>query len=342
MGSCWGKIRTIWSFNCWAVVRKQVADDSPRDVTRDPLMAVNRLRLEDFTENIRKLASFGDRTQGSQSYTNAARWVKEELEKVGYTVERHYYTYRGSSRNSLYVTKVGTKFPDRMFIVSAHLDGRGDGGAADDDASGSSLVLEMARMLAAPDVSTEVSVRLIFWNNEETGLNGSAAYSDDREPQQGIESPAGVFVEPSWLGVVQHDMILFDHGIPPQARQIAGADADIEYKSGTVFADTSRQLAQALLSCNSKYAEFYPAEVSSQMSNTDSVSFMDRAPSVSLRENRRTAEIGQGGQPHWHQPTDLFATYKEEDFLFGFNILLTTAGTISEAARLRISNEEIL
>ena len=50
--------------------------------------------------------------------------------------------------SSIYATKVGTRFPDQMYIVSAHLDGRGGGGAANDDASGCSLVLEAARALA--------------------------------------------------------------------------------------------------------------------------------------------------------------------------------------------------
>jgi hypothetical protein len=205
--------------------------DAPPDPSIPVQRAINRLSVEAFTENIRRLANFGDREQGSRSYDTAAAWVTSELESVGYSVQKHFYSYRGSARSSLYVTKVGSEYPDRMFLVTAHLDGRGNGGAADDDASGSSLVLEMARMLAAPDIATSISVRLIWWNNEETGLDGSEAYAEDRESLQGTESPpgSGNYPEPTWLGMLQHDMILFDHGLPAQVNQIADADADIEY-----------------------------------------------------------------------------------------------------------------
>jgi hypothetical protein len=304
----------------------------------DAHAVVDRLDLQQFTNNIEILAGFGDRLQGSASYTRAASWVETELQAVGYTVQRDAYLFQGQDRDSLYVTKVGKTFPDRMFIVSAHLDGRGGGGAADDDGSGCSLVLEIARILAASDVEADVSVRMVFWNNEESGLNGSRAYASDRRQLQGQESPAGSgrFPEPTWLGVVQHDMILYDHGLPPSGQQIPGADADIEYRSESVFADQSRLLANALFLGNKEYGEFYPAQVGSRMSSTDSVSFMDVSPSVSLRENQRLAEIGSGSQPNWHQRTDLFSTYSDADFLFGFNIVQTTVGTVAELSGLKL------
>ena len=64
-----------------------------------------------------------------------------------------------------------------MYIVSAHMDGRGGGEAADDDGSGCAVVLELARVLGMPDVQTNRSVRFIFWNNEEFGMDGSGTYA---------------------------------------------------------------------------------------------------------------------------------------------------------------------
>jgi len=310
----------------------------PKDAAIDARNAVNRLKIADFIANLRTLGDFGDREQGSFSYDNAAAWVNKELKAVGYEVNRHFFFYEGGLRSSMYVTKVGTKYPDRMFIISAHLDGRGNGGAVDDDASGSSLVLEMARMYASEDITTEISVRFVFWNAEEVGKVGSEAYTVDRKVLQGIEDPpgSGLYPEPTWLGMIQHDMILFDHGLPVQINQIEDADADIEYDIESICRDQSYLLAQALLRGNERFGEFYPAEVGTRMSNTDSVPFKDLTASVSLRENQRKAEIGQGSQPHWHQPTDIFSTYSNEDFMFGFNILQTTAGTISELVGLKI------
>jgi len=119
-------------------------------------------------------------------------------------------------REQVYCTKIGSTRPGEMYIVGAHMDGIGWGEAADDDASGTALVMELARVLSSPDVRTERSIRFALWNNEETGLNGARAYVAQRAALQGIEDPpgSGRYPEPRWLGMVQHDMVLFDHGMP--------------------------------------------------------------------------------------------------------------------------------
>ena len=55
-----------------------------------------------------------------------------------------------------------------------HMDGHGWGEAANDDGSGTALVMELARVFSSPDVQTERSIRFALWNNEETGLERRA------------------------------------------------------------------------------------------------------------------------------------------------------------------------
>jgi hypothetical protein len=38
----------------------------------------------------------------------------------------------------------------------------------------------------------------------------------------------------------------------------------------------------------------------------------------------RGAQVGSGWDPQWHQPTDLYATYSDKDFLLGLNAAQTT------------------
>lgn len=242
-------------------------------------------------------------------------------------------------REQVYCTKVGTGHPDEMYIVSAHMDGIGFGEAANDDGSGTALVMELARVFSSPDVRTDRSVRFILWNNEETGLNGAKAYVAQRAALQGRESPAGSgrYPEPKWLGVVQHDMMLFDHGMPRadgsmSAQQRPEADVNIEFQSASKFAVGAQALAWALQGANERYATDYPATVGSHMTNTDSTPFMDLAPAVSLRENERGAQIGSGWDPQWHQPTDLYATYTDKDFLLGLNAAQTTLAATARLA----------
>src|SRR5216117_15206 len=140
------------------------------------------------------------------------------------------------AREEVYCTKIGDTHPDEMYIVGAHMDGIGWGEAANDDGSGAALVMELARIFSAPDVHTDRSIRFALWNNEETGLNGSAAYAAQRKDLQGKENPpgSGRYPEPKWLGMIQHDMMLFDHGAPKadgtmSREQRPEADINVEF-----------------------------------------------------------------------------------------------------------------
>lgn len=242
-------------------------------------------------------------------------------------------------REQVYCTKVGASRPDEMYIIGAHMDGRGFGEGADDNASGTALVMEVARILSMPDVQTERSIRFVLWNSEEGGLVGARAYVEDRAPLQGREDPPGSrrYPEPRWLGMVQHDMLLFDHGMPRtdgsvSARQRPEADINIEFQSNSNFADQTMKLAFLFRDASEKYAADYPAAVGHHMTNTDSTPFMNLTPAISLREHERGMHIGAGWNPHWHQPTDRFATYADSDFRLGLNAAQTTLGAIAELA----------
>lgn len=242
-------------------------------------------------------------------------------------------------REAVYCTKIGIGHPDEMYIVSAHMDGIGFGEAANDDGSGTALVMELARVFSSPDVQTDRSIRFILWNNEETGLNGAKAYVEQRAALQGKEFPAGSgrYPEPKWLGVIQHDMMLFDHGMPRADGSMSPvqrpeADVNIEFQSASKFAAQSQALAWVLQAANERYATDYPAAVGRHMTNTDSTPFMDLAPAVSLRENERGAQVGSGWDPQWHQPTDLYSTYDDKDFRLGLNAAQTSLAATAQLA----------
>jgi len=239
-------------------------------------------------------------------------------------------------RQEVYCTKIGTTHPNEMYIVGAHMDGIGWGEAANDDGSGTALVLELARIFAAPDVITDRSIRFALWNNEETGLNGARAYVEQRQALQGREEPAGSgrYPEPTWLGMIQHDMMLFDHGMPradgtlgPDQRP--EADVNIEFQSRAKFADAAQRLAWLFEAANEQYATDYPASVGPHMTNTDSAPFQDLVAAISLREDERGTQIGSGWDPNWHQPTDRYSTYTDPDFRLGLNAAQTTLAAVA-------------
>jgi hypothetical protein len=247
-------------------------------------------------------------------------------------------------REEVYCTKIGTTHPDEMYIVSGHMDGIGYGEAANDDGSGTALVMEVARVMSSPDVQTDRSIRFALWNNEETGLNGATAYVEQRKDLQGREDPpgSGKYPEPKWLGMIQHDMMMFDHGMPREdgtvsKEQRPEADVNIEFQVSSKFAAQAQALAWEFEQANEKYATDYPASVSSHMTNTDSRPFQDLVAAISLRENERGTQIGNGWDPQWHQPTDLFVTYSDKDFRLGLNAAQTTLAAAATLAGAKLT-----
>jgi hypothetical protein len=242
-------------------------------------------------------------------------------------------------RQEVYCTKVGSTHPEEMYIVSAHMDGLGYAEGANDNGSGSAIVMELARIFSLPDVKTERSIRFIIWNNEETGLQGARAYIEQRSALQGKENPpgSGKYPEPKWLGVIQHDMMLYDHGmpradgtLPPEQRP--EADVNVEFAGTSKMVSDSQALAWALKSANDRYATDYPATVGNRMSNTDSVPFQDIVAAVSLREAERLSQVGSGWDPTWHTVLDMYATFSDKDFKLGLNAAQTTLSAVAQLA----------
>ena len=247
-------------------------------------------------------------------------------------------------REEVYCTKIGTTHPEEMYIVAGHMDGIGWGEAANDDGSGTALVMELARIFSSPEVQTDRSIRFALWNNEETGTNGARAYVTQRKDLQGQESPAGSgkYPEPKWLGMIQHDMMMFDHGMPRKdgtmsKEQRPEADVNIEYQMTSKFADGAMLLAHKFQLANEKYATDYPASIGPHMTNTDSGPFQDLVPALSLRESERGSQIGNGWDPHHHQPTDLYVTFTDDDFRLGLNAAQTTLGAIAQLTGAKLS-----
>jgi hypothetical protein len=130
-------------------------------------------------------------------------------------------------------------------------------------------------------------------------------------------------------------MMMFDHGMPDENGKVSPeqrreADVNIEFAGAATMSEAAQKLAWVLEAANEKYATDYPAAVGPHMTNTDSGSFQNVVGAVSLRESERGAQVGGGWDPHWHQPTDVFATFSDKDFKLGLNAAQTTLAAIAQ------------
>ncbi len=241
-----------------------VTSGNPAPATSEAVQVVNRASLDQFLNYIRGLAQYHDRCSASNvgcstagsttNYLNAVTYVEQQLQGMGYTTFRHNFNYSGNTGTNICGTKRGTVTPTQMYIVSGHLDARSGGDGFNDDGSGVALGLETARALSGSDVTTDKSVRFCFWDKEEVGLYGAYGYVQDRRSLQ------GTLDEPTWLGVIQHDMILYDHGVGTRTTaQSAYADLDVEWRAGSTMEADSRALALKWRYVNGTYAPDYPA-----------------------------------------------------------------------------------
>jgi hypothetical protein len=104
------------------------------------------------------------------------------LETYGYTVELDYFTYNGHDCWNIVATRLGTMTPDEYVILGGHYDSTSPLGptlapGAEDNGSGTSLVMEVARIAA--DREFEKSVQFVLFDSEEQGLNGSYHFVEE-------------------------------------------------------------------------------------------------------------------------------------------------------------------
>ncbi len=119
----------------------------------------------------------------------SADYISRVWHGIGYDVHDHCYTVNGVSCANLEVVRAGQTGTDEMLVIGAHYDHVGYGGegslspgstdvhnGADDNASGTVALIELARRLAAR--KTPLPRRLVFiaFTGEERGLIGSAHY----------------------------------------------------------------------------------------------------------------------------------------------------------------------
>jgi len=122
----------------------------------------------------RELATdYPDRSPGSAGAFAAARWLQEQLAGYGLATSRDSWTQRlpGGGRARLQNLRIVApgQSPDTI-VVMAHRDNTGAGPGANDNATGTAALIELARAYARPRTETQGAVqsahRLVFLSSD--------------------------------------------------------------------------------------------------------------------------------------------------------------------------------
>jgi len=140
--------------------------------------ATKEIVADNIWQTLTHLTSFYNRSASKDTGVDAANWLKNTFEDMVTQYGREdtstFFVKTGKYKQPSLVTVIGKNIKAPAVVIGAHmdtLDGRMPG--AGDDGSGSSSVMEMARVLLSSHTTFKRPIYIIWYAAEERGLVGS-------------------------------------------------------------------------------------------------------------------------------------------------------------------------
>lgn len=205
----------------------------------------------------------------------AFQFVKQKFAAYGLQVDSLQFSATGKN---LLGKKIGTTYPNKVFILGAHYDNIGFAVApgADDNASGSAAVIEASRVFSG--YTFPITIIFALWDEEEQGLIGSNAYAS-----------FGVSNNDTILGYINMDMLGWD------GNNDSLADLHVRPVANSL------QLANKAIEADSVYSIALGLHIVNPGTGaTDHAAFWNNGFSaIGINE-----EYDGDFNPHWHTPAD--------------------------------------
>jgi hypothetical protein len=233
---------------------------------------VSSARIYDYARSLFRFGSKHDTQPGNR---RAIEYLETTLRSFGYQPELQWFEPSPGVRSANVVATLrGTSDPEVHYVVGSHFDSVEEGPGADDNTSGTTALLEVARVLARrPQPAT---IRFVWFTSEESGLRGSREFVR-------VAKAEGERV----VGALNNDMIGWanDDRLDNTIRYANPGLRDLQHAAGFLFGN--------LITYDSRYYKF-----------TDAHSLVDGFGDV-------VSGIGSYpvlGNPHYHQPHDVLET----------------------------------
>ncbi|MGE5361530.1 MAG: M20/M25/M40 family metallo-hydrolase [Bacteroidales bacterium] len=223
---------------------------------------------------------------------------------LGLSVERDSFTFGTYRSNNIVATLPGRVTPSQVVIVGAHYDSYSNAAStaapgADDNASGTAAVVELARIMAP--YPFDYTVKFIAFSAEEWGLYGSKHYAQ-------AARAAGEHI----IGMVNLDMVGFTDTVPE--------DLDL------IVNDSSGWLATAFINAAALYAPMPTVtRVNASMRGSDHAPFWDQGYSALCGIEDQTLV-----NPNYHKVTDTVSTLNMEFETATARAALATIATLAQ------------
>jgi hypothetical protein len=139
---------------------------------------VNRVSQDSLEARLRRIVAFGTRYATTESCRSACDWMRGQLATYGCD-STYLDTFTNAYAPNVVGIRTGKVNPRHVFAVTGHIDNTSESPltfapGSDDNASGSGLVIEAARVFQ--DVDFENTVWFVGFSAEEQGLVGSDSF----------------------------------------------------------------------------------------------------------------------------------------------------------------------
>ncbi|HEX9705218.1 MAG TPA: M20/M25/M40 family metallo-hydrolase [Gemmatimonadales bacterium] len=246
-----------------------------RDAVRAAVADVSVTRIYGYA---RDLFEFDSKHITQPGNRLAIDYLVRTLASFGYEPELQWFEPRPGIRTAnVIATLRGTTNPDAVYVVSSHFDSVQPGPGADDNTSGTTALLEAARVLARrPQTAT---IKFAFFTGEEAGLLGSREFV--RRARAAGERISGA---------LNNDMLgwMNDQRLDNTIRYSNAWIRDVQHGAALLFTD--------LITYDSRYYQ-----------STDAAAYYEAYGDI-------VGGIGSYpilGNPHYHQPHDVLETISQ-------------------------------
>ena len=290
---------------------RRIAESAPMPLTdrgyddhvADIVAAVDQDSILAITQH---LQDYGTRYSSTDNFDTACNWMETRFEAYGLEAEQQTFSMGSYDCQNVIAEKPGTEDSTKIYIICGHLDSTSpypstNAPGADDNGSGSTGVLEAARVMAGYDF--KYTIRFVAFGGEEQGLYGSDYYA-------GQAAAAGDDI----LGVVNMDMVYYG---PPGDDQL-----------WVVYDTQSTGLGLAMDAISDTYVPALEknVEYNPGLTASDHASFWSEGYPALLN-----IEVEVYSNPYYHQTSDILDNYLEY-FPFGTNCIKGAIATVAYLA----------
>jgi len=191
---------------------------------RAAVAAVSKTKLYEYQDALQR---FGSKHITKPGNLKAAEYLFNTLKSWGYEPEYQWFEPQPGVRTANVIARLpGTTHPELVYVVGSHFDSVVDGPGADDNTSGTSVLLETARVMK--DHPRAATVIFAFFTGEESGLRGAREFTR-RAVADGLRV----------MGALNNDMIGYanDHRLDNTIRYSNAGIRDLQHAAAFLFTD---------------------------------------------------------------------------------------------------------